>query len=357
MSIEIEELRIPERIDDSPEGRDFADSVVARNAAEAVVFGSEELAYSAEELLPGWRPSEHEERHLFAARVDGRVVARGTWESPTEGDASNTVSSIVQVHPAFTGRGLGRALAERVEEFSHERGRTQVHVYAGTAPAEGPRVAPPTGFGSLPADGREVRFLQARGYTLEQVVRGSRLPLPVDPALFAERLAAAQAHAAGYRVHRWERTAPEEWIDDLAMLATRMSTDAPSGGLDEEEDVWTAERWRDQEREQADSPRVILVAAVEHVESGRLVGYTELSAPPELDRPADQGDTIVMREHRGHRLGMLLKLANIAALEERFPGHPSITTFNAEENRPMLDVNEAVGFVPFTYEGAWQKKL
>jgi hypothetical protein len=54
---------------------------------------------------------------------------------------------------------------------------------------------------------------------------------------------------------------------------------------------------------------------------------------------------------------MLLKIANIEHLVERFPGRPSITTFNAEENRHMLDVNEAVGFVPFAYEGAWQRKL
>lgn len=64
-----------------------------------------------------------------------------------------------------------------------------------------------------------------------------------------------------------------------------------------------------------------------------------------------------MREHRGHRLGMLLKIANIQHLQERHPGHPQITTFNAEENRFMLDVNEAVGFVAFAYEGAWLKKL
>ena len=354
--VEIEELAITARIDDSPAARDFADSIAARNAAEAAVMGMD-LSYTAEELLPGWSPSEHEERHLFGARVDGRIVARGTYESPTEGDASNTAWSTVQVHPAFTGRGIGRALADRVEEFARSRGRTQVHVYAGALPSDGPQLEPPTGFGSLPADAREVRFLLARGYSLEQVVRGSRLPLPVEPALFAERLAAAEAHSDGYRVHRWERYAPPEWLEDLAMLATRMSTDAPSGGLDEEEDVWTVERWLDQEREQTDSPRVILFAAVEHVASGHLVGYTELSVPPEVDRPADQGDTIVMREHRGHRLGMLLKLANIAYVEERYPGRPAITTFNAEENRPMLDVNEAVGFVPFTYEGAWQKKL
>ena len=158
-------------------------------------------------------------------------------------------------------------------------------------------------------------------------------------------------------MHLWEAHAPENLLEDLAILATRMSTDAPSGGLDEEEDLWTVERWLENEKQNDESPRTIIFAAVEHLESGRLAGYTELNVPLETDRKVDQGDTIVLREHRGHRLGMLLKVANIQHLEERFPGHPSITTFNAEENRYMLDVNEAVGFEPFTYEGAWQMKL
>lgn len=357
MSFMIEELAVPTALDGSPAARAFAETVDARNAAYAAVVGSDDLSYTAEELLPGWQPSVHEPRRLFGARVDGRIVARGVYETRSDGDAANTAWAQVQVDPAFGGRGIGRALADAVEQAARDDAKEQIHVYAGAAPQDGPRLEPPTGFGSLPADAREVRFLLARGYALEQVTRGSRLALPVDPALFAERLAAAEARADGYRVHRWERYAPEGWLDDLAMLATRMSTDAPSGGLDEEEDIWTVERWLDQEREQTDSPRVILFSAVEHLASGHLVGYTELSVPPEVERPADQGDTIVMREHRGHRLGMLLKLANIAYLEERFPGHGSIVTFNAEENRPMLDVNEAVGFAPFTYEGAWQLKL
>jgi GNAT superfamily N-acetyltransferase len=357
MTFTIEELTIPPTLDGSPAARDFVQSADARNAAEAFVTGTSELSFPVEELLPGWQPSAHEPRRLFGARVDGRIVARGCYETRSEGDAANTAWLQVQVHPDATGRGIGRALADTVEAVAAEDGKEQIHVYAGSRPAPGPRLAPPTGFGSLPAGGREVRFLLARGYSLEQVVRGSRLPLPVDPELIAERRAAAEARAADYRVHHWEAIAPDEWLDDLAMLATRMSTDAPSGGLDEEEDVWTPERWRDAERREEDSPRVTLYAAVEHVESGHLVGYTELSVPPDAARPADQGDTIVIREHRGHRLGMLLKVANIQYLTERYPGHPSITTFNAEENRHMLDVNEAVGFVPFTYEGAWQRKL
>ncbi len=91
--------------------------------------------------------------------------------------------------------------------------------------------------------------------------------------------------------------------------------------------------------------------------TGRLVGFTELKAPHDPTAAASQWDTIVLREHRGHRLGMLLKLANFDQLQRVSPGHPSIVTWNAEENRPMLDVNEAVGFTPIGYEGAWKKLL
>jgi hypothetical protein len=84
---------------------------------------------------------------------------------------------------------------------------------------------------------------------------------------------------------------------------------------------------------------------------------TRLHVPDDVTRPAGQWDTIVRREDRGHRLGMLLKLANLAALEEQMPGHPSVLTWNAEENRPMLGVNEAIGFTVRGYEGAWRKDL
>jgi GNAT superfamily N-acetyltransferase len=263
----------------------------------------------------------------------------------------------VQVHPEFTGRGIGRALSDELERMTVDDGRTQIHVYTPSPPGPGPRLEPPTGFGSVPAENREVRFLLAVGYSLVPVARAPRPPLPVDQQLFDERMAGVLEHSADYRVHLWDTRAPEQWLEDLAVLATRMSTDAPSGGMDEREDIWSVERWLEEEEQQAESPRVTIYAAVEHIPSGKLVGYTGMSVPPELDRPADQNDTIVMREHRGHRLGMLLKLSNIAHLEQRFPGHSAITTFNAEENRPMLDVNEAVGFLPFAYEGAWQKKL
>lgn len=39
------------------------------------------------------------------------------------------------------------------------------------------------------------------------------------------------------------------------------------------------------------------------------------------------------------------------------PDCRAVSTWNAEENRPMLAVNEAVGFTPVAHEGQWRKEL
>jgi GNAT superfamily N-acetyltransferase len=262
------------------------------------------------------------------------------------------------VHPDHEGAGIGTALHEVVEAEARAAGFARMLTYAPSPEAPGERVEAPTGFGSVPAANREVRFLLDRGWRLEQVERGSRFALPADLADLEVRRAAAAATAGpDYRVLTWTGPTPAEWLEDQAMLNTRMSTDAPSAGLEEPEDVWTAERVAEYDARMATAPRFTLTAAVEHVPTGRLVAFTQLGVPRDLSRAVNQEDTLVLREHRGHRLGMLLKVANLAYLHEAAPGHSSVLTWNAEENRPMLDVNEAVGFTPIGYEGAWRKDL
>ena len=115
------------------------------------------------------------------------------------------------------------------------------------------------------------------------------------------------------------------------------------------------ERVDAEDANRASADLVPVTAAAVHTATGALVAFSTTFVPAERRRAITQDDTLVLREHRGHRLGTLVKLANLRAVENAYPGHPSIITFNAEENRPMLDVNEAMGFAPIGYEGAWRR--
>jgi GNAT superfamily N-acetyltransferase len=351
---QIETLPIPETLDGAG-GADFVASIEARNASEVAGYGTPEVGFPPAELLPYWHDP-NEPKVLWGARVDGRIVARAVHEWQLD-DASVGWMDL-HVHPDFRARGIGRALAETVEQHARSLGRSRLIAYAVSADAPGERLVPPTGAGSVPAGNREVRFLLARGWRLEQIARASRFPLPFDRADVAARRAEAERHAGDdYRIHTWAGPTPERWLADQAMLMTRMSTEAPSAGLEEPEDHWDADRVREFDALQDAGPRTTLTAAAEHVPTGTLAGFTQLAAPADLTRPVGQQDTLVLREHRGHRLGMLLKVANLQFLEQVAPGHPCVLTWNAEENRAMLDVNEAVGFVPIGYEGAWRLDL
>jgi GNAT superfamily N-acetyltransferase len=351
----IEELPIPDSVD-GDQGRDFRDAIEARNASEIAGYGTPEVAYPADELLLRWKDA-HEPKRWWGARVAGRIVGRGMLEWQLDDD-SRVAWIKVEVHPAHErGDRIAGALMAAVEAAARDGGFTRMLTYVVSPDGPGERLVPPTGAGSVPAGNPEVRFLLDRGWRLEQVTRASRFPLPADLGALQSLHAEAAAIAAGYHVHTWRDAVPDHWREDMAVLYTRMSTDEPTAGLEQPEDPWDAARVAGHDALYAGGPSVRFTAVAEHLPTGRLAGYTQLSAPHDLARPVTQDDTLVLREHRGHRLGLLLKAANLLCPGSTMPGHPSVLTWNAEENRPMLEVNEAVGFVPIGYEGAWRKDL
>ncbi|CAM5389648.1 N-acetyltransferase family protein [Leifsonia shinshuensis] len=348
----IEPLVVPVSVD-APDAADFVAFAAVRSAVEAEQRGHAGDVMTAAELLPDWRDESRRMAGLVA-KVDGRVVARGNLALPA---GAPECWCAVSVLPGFRGRGIGSALYDRLEQLAREDGRSTIQNQT-TYPAgvEGETLPAPTGFGSVPLGLPSTRFLLRQGFGLEQVARISALPLPVDPDMLSTLLGAAIGAAAGYRTVSWQGRTPEEWLEAIALLRTRMGTDAPNAGI-ELTDVWTPDRVRAVDDLWAESPRVALTSIVVHEATGQAVGFTELDVSSESDRPAEQMDTLVLREHRGHRLGMLLKLANLRELTERFPGCRLVETVNAEENRPMLDVNDAIGFAPASFSARWRKRI
>ena len=352
--IEFRPITIPQSLD-SADAADFIAMVDARNRTYREIAGHDDHTMTPAELLPSYRPDEYELRVLWLAVRDGEPVGRVGVDIPLE-EGSKAAFWFVELLASTHGQGIGTAAYALVEQTAREHGRTVLQSWAQHS-AEGERVlAPPTGFGAIPAD-RAARFYLANGYALEQVVRNSALDLQAPPDEIDRLLAEAKKASTGYRVLQWTLPTPAEHVDDYAWMKSRMSTDAPAGGLEYDEEAWDAARLATSEASYTDAGRHLLVTVAQHIETGRLCAFNELVIGADRTAASHQEDTLVLKEHRGHRLGMLVKCTGLLSWREIAPGSPRMITYNAEENRPMLDINEAIGFVPIAYEGAWKKVL
>jgi len=156
------------------------------------------------------------------------------------------------------------------------------------------------------------------------------------------RRVAGQA-AAGYALTSWTGLVPERFLDGVAAVNSAMA-DAPSpAGFERRE--WDAARVRTEVN--GIFPRLGLrqhsVAAVADA-SGAMAALTQVWIDPAIPDWGFQGLTAVVREHRGHRLGLLVKAAMLDVVAQAEPQVKRLETWNAATNAHMIAVNEALGY-------------
>ena len=282
----------------------------------------------------------------LAGREDGGpVIGVGVMELPLR-DNLHSAEVTVGVHPAHRRKGAGRAIVERMEAMAAAEGRHSLNAIV-DVPLASARSHPGEVFA------RRVGFVA----TMPGNSRYLAVPLGAGLVHQLRQVVATARDAVDYRVFTFSAPWPEEYLEDHCELARRMSTDEPAGDGEREEEVWDAARVREDDDLVAARGVEKLAAVAQNVGSGRLVAFSELLLSPDAPHEAWQLATLVHPDHRGHRLGLAVKLANVEALRVTAPSVRRIVTGNAAVNTPMIAVNDMMGFEIAGAGWFWQKTV
>jgi RimJ/RimL family protein N-acetyltransferase len=163
---------------------------------------------------------------------------------------------------------------------------------------------------------------------------------------------AAEAAAQGYSLLSWTDMTPQEHLDEVARVSAAMA-DAPRNP-GEEAHRPDPQRIRDYERRAAEVGIRRYAVAARYDRTGELAGLTEIGIVAEDPTWGYQFVTAVTRDHRGHRLGLLLKVAMLGVLAEAEPALRRILTENADSNQHMIGINAALGFEVLDQWQSWE---
>jgi RimJ/RimL family protein N-acetyltransferase len=194
-----------------------------------------------------------------------------------------------------------------------------------------------------PADDQSppVRFAASHGFHVANTEIQRQLRLPVDDALLDELDAEGEPHRDGYTVTTFVDDLPDELLPSYCALVNQLIVDAPSGEVDYEASALTPASMREHIAVQRRIGRRVYRSLA--IRDGEAVAQTDLALQTEGDTAVQWG-TYVHRDHRGHRLGAAVKVANIRAVQRERPDIRRIDTSNAETNSWMVAINERLGF-------------
>ena len=289
-------------------------------------------AVVAETLRRSWPANVHER---YVARLDGVVAGFLQLRLP-QADNLDNVDLELLTAPGHRRRGVGRAMWVHAVERARALGRKHLISAASDRSAGG---AFAVAMGAGPGL-RDVR---------------SRLDVPpADQDRLDTLLADSWRHADGYRLVQWTGVPPEEFLDDVAYLDSRLFLDAPTGDLALEPQKVDAARVREAEERQIAVGRTSFHTGVVHAATGRMIAWTLIAGENDTPAHAWQNITIVDPDHRGHRLGLIVKLENLRYVRALRPELAGISTFNAAANQHMLAINETMGFRRMDLWTQWQ---
>jgi RimJ/RimL family protein N-acetyltransferase len=259
----------------------------------------------------------------LATADSGALVGLYVLELPERENRANAFCYPVVALSARR-QGIGTGLVAHAAKQSELAGRTLMMSHA-RADAPGAAFATAIGARTGLRDARRVLELGNVSRTRLSGLRGD-----------------AAAHGVGYTLRRWTGPTPDDLVEQVCSVLMAMQ-DAPHEEFVEPELFDPARLRAAEERGLAEGGRWYDVAAI-HDASGDMAALTQVAVHPDVDGWAFQDITAVTRPHRGHRLGLAVKVAMLDWLADAEPQVRRIHTFNAVQNEHMIAVNADLGY-------------
>ena len=375
-ALAIELMRIPDEFDQAAQEQLGQVAALVRSSRQ-YVWGTTELCNDAHDIFRDLKDP-YERVNILCAFMDGRLVGRAEVRMPLIAD-TDIAQIVVDVDPDELSEGIGRTLLSAAEQLAYGESRRVVRLLtehpvselrAPTGPGDGSVMGggdgnsvgvewidAADGSGKLPASHRQTRFAQHAGYELQTVSSFALLdvPLPRERVRAIEDSMAHVPFSDRYELHTWTGPAPEELLVPLAQLHARLPSDSFVKPIVSDPDPWDSERVRRTEQLREENGDRSLMAVVQDRDSGDLVGMTELILAQRHHTLALQDETLVIREHRGRRLGMRLKLANLRQLARVQPEVDTVYSWTHTGNDRMNWVNAQLGFQEAGQSAVWMR--
>jgi GNAT superfamily N-acetyltransferase len=278
----------------------------------------------AGEMRYGW-DLDPEEHYLYIPENAIDPVGVLVVDLPTR-DNLHLVWCQIFVHPDHRRCGHGSAIMNEALRRAREAGRDTIWVAA-------------------PEDDQGARrFVERFGFSYaSHDARRRQVLADLDQAEIKRLWTEAAKAASDYRLEQLQPPITDDLLSELVEVTAAIN-DAPMGDLTYEDEKFDLQRLRDFEtalRGREDRSYRVLAR---HRTTGEVGGHTMVIIHPLRPHFGMQADTAVARHHRGHRLGLLLKIDMMRWLAETEPQLKIIETWNNADNSFMINVNEALGY-------------
>jgi GNAT superfamily N-acetyltransferase len=293
--------------------------------------------FSFEAFAGNWIGFDDEPRECWLAYADdGQPIGYCLLSLPTR-ENQTVAYGAPNIAPDRRRAGLGSQFLLHCIDRAREAGRTQLRAHLRDG-------SPGAAFAAAKG---------ARG-GIDAVFRAMNIDADVPDRVAALRRDALP-HAAGYEFLSWEGPTPEEHLDETVRVHRAMADAPRDEGIDPM--VWDADRLRAFDQVFVDQGLGMYTVVARHSASGGFAALTQLVFDPTLPEWAFQQATVVAPAHRGHRLGLLVKIEMLDLLAAKRPTTQRILTGNAGLNAHMIAINEQLGYYISDVYRSWELEI